>query len=96
MAGDIGSWDQVPIRLQDGSPECSPGFYVILLDTTYNYVYAIPMVGADFTTITPLYHQKVQVLTVPFRVLREVRPVVISENQRIWCPGPRGTWRPRS
>ncbi len=91
MAGDIGSWDQVPVTLQGiVHQNASPGFYVILLDTTYNYVYAIPMVGADYTTITPLYHQNVQVLPVPFRILGEVRPAVIRDKSENMVPGTQG------
>jgi hypothetical protein len=91
MAGDIGSWDQVPVTLQGAVHQnASPGFYAILLDTTYNYVYAIPMTGTDFTTFTPLYHQKVQVLPVTFRVLGEVRPAVISDTSDNMVPGTQG------
>ena len=91
MAGDIGSWDQVPVTLQGVVHQgAAPGFYVVLLDTTYNYVYAIPMTGADFTTITPLYHQKVQVLPVSLRVLGEIRPAVINDKSENMVPGTQG------
>jgi hypothetical protein len=91
MAGDIGSWDQVPVTIQGTVHQnASPGIYAILFDVTYNYVYAIPMTGADFTTFTPLYHGKAQTLPVPFRILAEVRPAVISQRSENMVPGTQG------
>lgn len=91
MAGDIGSWDQVPVTIQGTvHQDASPGIYVILFDVTYNYVYAIPMTGADFTTFTPLYHAKAQTLPVPFRILGEVSPAIISQRSENMVPGTQG------
>jgi len=91
MAGDIGSWDQVPVTVQGTvHPDASPGIYVVVLDLTYSYVYAIPMTGADFTTFTPLYHEKMQSLPVPLRIREEVLPSIISERSENLVPGTQG------
>lgn len=91
LAGDIGSWDQVPVTFQGTvNQEAAPGIYVILLDLDYNYVYAIPMTGADFTTFTPLYHEKLQTLPVSIRIKEEVRPAIISEKTENMVPGTQG------
>jgi hypothetical protein len=91
MAGDIGSWDQVPVTIQGTVHQnASPGIYAILFDVTYNYVYAIPMTGADFTTFTPLYHGKAQALPVPFHILGEISPAVISQRSENMVPGTQG------
>jgi hypothetical protein len=91
MAGDIGSWDQVPITIHGSvNPDASPGIYVILLDLDYNYVYAIPMTGEDFTIFTPLYHEKVQTLPVSFRIQEEVRPAIINWSAENMVPGTQG------
>ena len=55
MVGDIGSLDQVLVIIRGTVYQnASPGVYSIPLDVTYTYVYAIPMVGANYSTIEPL------------------------------------------
>lgn len=91
VAGDIGSWDQVPVTiLGTVYQNATPGVYTIPLEVTYNYVYAIPLVGSDFTTIEVLYHQNQQTLPIPIRVMSEVRPVVISEHSENMVPDTQG------
>lgn len=91
VAGDIGSWDQVPVTiLGTVYQNATPGVYSIPLEVTYNYVYAIPMVGSDYTTIEVLYHRNQQTIPVPIRVMSEVRPVVISEHSENMAPDTQG------
>lgn len=91
MAGDIGSWDQVPVTVQGVvQQDAPPGIAVILFDVTYNYVYAIPMTGEDYTTFTPLYHEKVQTLPVSIRIQEDVRPAIIQEKSENLVPGTQG------
>ena len=91
VAGDIGSWDQVPVTLRGTVHQnASPGIYVIPLDVTYQYVYAIPMIGSDFGSVDMLYREKVQTLPVTFRVQSEVRPAIIHEGAMNLVPGTQG------
>jgi hypothetical protein len=91
VAGDIASLGQVPVTIRGTvHRNASPGIYEIPLEVTYQYIYAIPMVGADYTTITPLYQEVEQTLPVTFQVLGEVRPAVISEHSENMVPGTQG------
>ena len=91
MVGDIGSLDKVPVIIRGTVHQnASPGVYAIPLDVTYTYVYAIPMVGANYSTIEPLYREKKQTLPATIRVMSEVRPVVIRENSENLVPGSQG------
>jgi S-layer domain len=91
VAGDIGSWDQVPLTLRGTvHQDASPGVYYVPLLVTYRYAYAIPMVGPDFSTFEILYREKEQVLPVTIRVMSEVRPAVISEDALNMVPGTQG------
>lgn len=91
VAGDIGSWDQVPVTiLGTVHQNATPGVFTIPLDVTYNYVYAIPMVGSDFTTIEVLYYQKQQTIQIPIRIMSEVRPLVLHEQSENVVPDTQG------
>lgn len=91
IAGDIGSWDQVPVTiLGTVHQNATPGAYVIPLEVTYNYVYAIPMVGPDFSTIKVLYNQKNQTIPVSIRVMSEVRLVILHEQSENMAPDTQG------
>lgn len=91
MVGDIGSLDQVPVIIRGTVHQnASPGVYAIPLDVAYTYVYAIPMVGANYSTIEPLYRGKKQTLPATIRVMSEVRPAVIRENSENLVPGSQG------
>ncbi|MCX6693576.1 MAG: hypothetical protein NT074_03365 [Methanomicrobiales archaeon] len=91
VVGDIGSWDQTPVIIMGTVHQnASPGVYAIPLDVTYTYVYAIPMVGPDYSTIDLLYNGKEQTLMATFRVMSEVRPSIISERSENLVPGTQG------
>jgi hypothetical protein len=95
VAGNIGSWNQVPITLEGTVfRNASPGIHVLPLDVTYSYVWAIPTTDAsDFasvTTIDLLYRQKQQTLPVTIRIMDEVRPEIISERSENMVPGTQG------
>lgn len=91
VAGDIGSWDKVPVIIRGTvHQDASPGIYVIPLDVTYQYVYAIPMIGEDLGSVDMLYRENAQTLPVTFHVQSEVRPAIISENATNLVPGTQG------
>lgn len=91
MAGDIGSWGEAQVNLYGTVHQnASPGIYTLPLEVTYRYVYAIPMVGTDFSTIDLLYRDKAQTLPVTFRVMSEVKPAVLSERSENMVPGTQG------
>jgi hypothetical protein len=91
VAGDIGSWDMVPVTIRGTvHKNASPGVYAIPLAVTYQYVYGIPMVGEGYSTIEPLYRGKEQVIPATFRVMGEVRPAILSEKAENLIPGTQG------
>jgi hypothetical protein len=91
IAGDIGSLGQAPVVIRGTVHQnASPGIYVIPLEVTYQYVYAIPMVGADFNTVDMLYREKAQTLMATLRIQAEVRPAILSENATNLVPGTQG------
>jgi hypothetical protein len=91
MAGDIGSFDQVPVTIQGTiRQDATPGLHTLLLNVTYSYVYAIPDVGPDYSTIEPLYYTKNQILPVPFHVMATVRPGIVSATPENLVPGTQG------
>ena len=91
MAGDIGSFDQVPVTIQGTiRQDAKPGIHTLLLNLTYSYVYAIPDVGADYSTIEPMYYTRNKVLPVMFQVLATVRPGIVSATPENLVPGTQG------
>jgi hypothetical protein len=91
MAGDIGSWSEARVTLYGTVHQnASPGIHTLPLDVTYRYVYAIPMVGTDFSTIDLLYRDKAQTLPVTIRVMGEVKPAITSERSENMVPGTQG------
>lgn len=91
MAGDIGSWDEVPVTIRGTiRQDAASGIYQIPLDVTYSYVYAIPVVGPEYSTIEPVYYPKNQTLPVMFQVMGTVRPEVVNETPENLFPGTRG------
>jgi hypothetical protein len=91
VAGDIGSWDRVPVTVRGTiDQDATPGPHVLLLMVSYQYVYAIPMTGTGYSTLDLLYRKKEQTLPVTVRVTREVRPSVLSETEENLVPGTQG------
>jgi len=91
MAGDIGSWGKARLTVSGTVfQNATPGFHTIPLVVKYRYVYAIPMVGDQFSTIDLLYRDKEQVLPVTFRVRGDVRPAIRNVSCENMVPGSQG------
>jgi hypothetical protein len=91
LVGDIRPGDKVPLTLQGTvDEEALPGTRPILLDLTYRYVYAIPMTGAEYTTIQPLYREMSLTLPVGITIKSEVRPALLHVAQENLIPGTQG------
>ncbi|OPZ44253.1 MAG: hypothetical protein BWY93_00646 [Euryarchaeota archaeon ADurb.BinA087] len=91
LAGDIRPGEKVPLTIQGTVDEESlPGTHSILLNLTYRYIYAIPMTGAEYTTIQPLYREMSLTIPVGITIKSEVRPVLLNVQQENLIPGTQG------
>lgn len=91
MAGDISSWSQAQVTIRGTVHQnASPGVYILPLNVSYRYVYAIPMVDERYTTINLLYRSRVQTIPVTLRVQGNVKAAVSSEKMENMVPGTQG------
>lgn len=91
LAGDIRPGEKVPLTLQGTvDTDALPGNRTILLDLTYRYVYGIPMTGAEYTTIQPLYREMSQTIPIGITIKPEVRPALLHVEQENLLPGTQG------
>jgi hypothetical protein len=91
LVGDIGPGDKVPLTIQGTvDDEAFPGTRTILLNLSYRYVYAIPMTGAEYTTIQPLYREMSLTIPVGITIRSEVRPALLHVVQENLVPGTQG------
>ncbi|HPM61632.1 MAG TPA: hypothetical protein PK955_04035, partial [Methanoregulaceae archaeon] len=91
LAGDIRPGEKVPLTiLGTVDEEALPGTHTLLLNLTYRYIYAIPMTGAEYTTIQPLYREISLTIPVGITIKSEVRPVLLNVQQENLIPGTQG------
>jgi hypothetical protein len=91
LVGDIRPGEKVPLTLQGTvDEEALPGTRSILLNLTYRYIYAIPMTGAEYSTIKPLYREGSQNIPVGITIEPEVRPALLNVVQENLVPGTQG------
>jgi len=91
LVGDIRPGDKVPLTLQGTvDEEALPGTRTILLNLTYRYVYAIPMIGAEYSTIQPLYREMSLTIPIGITIKSEVRPALLNVVQENLVPGTQG------
>jgi len=91
LVGDIKPGEKVPFTIQGTvDEEALPGTRTILLNLTYRYVYAIPMTGAEYTTIQPLYREMSLTIPVGITIEPEVRPALLRVVQENLVPGTQG------
>jgi hypothetical protein len=91
LVGDIRPGDKVPLILQGTVDEDAlPGTRAIPLDLTYRYVYAIPMTGAEYSTIQPLYREMALTIPIWITITAEVRPALLHVVQENLVPGTQG------
>jgi len=91
LVGDIRPGEKVPFTIQGTvDEEALPGTRTILLNLTYRYIYAIPMTGAEYTTIQPLYREMSLTIPVGITITSEVRPALVHVDQENLVPGTQG------
>lgn len=91
LVGDIRPGEKVPLTLQGTvDEEALPGTRTILFNLTYRYIYAIPMTGAEYTTIQPLYREMSSTIPVGITITSEVRPALLHVEEENLLPGTQG------
>jgi hypothetical protein len=91
LVGDIRTGDKIPLIIQGTVDEQAlPGTYTILLNLTYRYIYAIPIIGSGNSTIQPLYREMSLTIPVGITIKSEVRPTPLNMTQENLVPGTQG------
>ena len=91
LVGDLRTGDKVPLTIEGTvDEEALPGTHTILLNLTYRYVYAIPIIGSGKSTIEPLYRERSLTIPVGITIKPEVRPALLNIMQENLVPGTQG------
>ena len=91
LVGDLRTGDKVPLTIEGTvDEEALPGTHTILLNLTYRYVYAIPLIGSGSSTIEPLYRERSLTIPVGITIKPEVRPALLNIMQENLVPGTQG------
>jgi len=91
LVGDLMTGDKVPLTIEGTvDEEALPGTHTILLNLTYRYVYAIPIIGSGKSTIEPLYRERSLTIPVGITIKPEVRPALLNIMQENLIPGTQG------
>ena len=91
LVGDIRPGDKVPLTIQGTvDEEALPGTHTILLNLTYRYVYAIPIIESANSMIQPLYREMSLTIPVGITIKSEVRPALLNMMQENLVPGTQG------